>query len=95
MDAEPDENAPSISTTATESITADVDYLADAIFPCKIKYMDLFVLQMRFKPRVPEMELIREEWEAVTRILEDRDDGIYGSVLITGQPGIGTYRSHP
>jgi len=63
------------------------------MFPCEMKYMDLFILKMKSgMPRVPSVVLIRDEWNTVTNIIEDRPKGLGGSILVTGQPGIGVYQ---
>jgi hypothetical protein len=74
---------------------ADVDDLVDPltpdIFPRRIRYMDLTVLGMKDWPRVPIMMLIRSEWEALEHIIDKRPSDIDGSVVLTGQPGIGQH----
>lgn len=80
------------SASDTDYILTDACNLPAAMFPCRMRYMDLSALQMNFSMRIPEMILIRDEWAAITDVLASREDGINGSVLITGQPGMGKYQ---
>jgi hypothetical protein len=80
-------------------IPASVRALADKllgeipnIFPQQIRYMDLTALGIKHEPRVPMMMLIRSEWETLADvIIGDRLEGLHGSVVLTGQPGIGQH----
>jgi hypothetical protein len=74
--------------TSTSGID-DPDSLPPAMFPRQLKYMDLSVLELHYPPRVPQLMLIRNEWANITKILDEREEGILGSAIITGQPGTG------
>jgi hypothetical protein len=77
------------SDVSMDYILSDANNLPPGIFPCQLKYMDLSFLLMKSKIRIPETVMIRNEWLHVTDIINNRRKGIEGSVLITGQPGIG------
>jgi hypothetical protein len=86
------ENAPSTSTSPTDHSIADAGAgnLPAAMFPCQLKYMDLSVLKLKQDLlRVPLMVQIRDEWKNVSDYLDGRPKGHPGSVIVTGQPGIG------
>ena len=86
------ENAPCTSTSPTDDYNiADADTLLVQMFPCELRYMDLSVLQLCQKLRVPWMVKIRDEWRAVSDYLDHRPTGDCGSTIVTGQPGIGKY----
>jgi len=51
--------------------------------------MDLTCLNLRHFDRVPEVLLIRHEWDAVIDLFNKRPSGKRGSAVWTGQPGIG------
>ena len=73
---------------SSDYIADAANNLPDALFPCKLKYMDLTTLHLQHLRRVPQLMLIRDDWATLTRELEAREPGIFGSLLITGQPGI-------
>ena len=83
-----------VSNNATDYIIADASDLPPGIFPCNLKYMDLSFLHIESKIRVSETIMIRNEWYDITKLLGDRPKGLKGSVLITGQPGIGENTSY-
>jgi hypothetical protein len=74
-------------------ISADAASLSEGenpLFPGIIQYMDLAVLELKNPPpRVPTVMLVRDEWKTMIDILNNRKEGIHGSALITGAPGIG------
>jgi hypothetical protein len=68
---------------------AEILEAAPLFFPCKIRYMDLTVLKLKYQPRVPLLMLVRSEWDLMTEEFRRCPKGVDGSVVITGQPGIG------
>ncbi|KAK2464429.1 hypothetical protein APHAL10511_003577 [Amanita phalloides] len=64
---------------------------AKAIFPYTIQYVDLTVLNLKNNFRVPPLMLFRNEWGTMIDIFNKRThlNGIKGSTIFTGQPGIG------
>ena len=66
-----------------------------AIFPCTIRYMDLTCLNLRHFKRVSQVLLIRNEWDAVVDIFNQREIGFRGSAILTGQPGTGKHHCSP
>lgn len=73
-------------------ISADAASLSDGenpLLPGIIQYMDLAVLELKNPPRVPTVMLVRDECKTMIDILNNRKEGIHGSALITGAPGIG------
>lgn len=62
---------------------------SNPVLPCTIRYMDLTCLGLQHFDRVPEVLLIRDEWDAVIDIFNKRPSGKRGSAVWTGQPGIG------
>ena len=62
---------------------------ASMIFPCTICYVDLTTLNMKKKPGMPQLMLFRKEWGTMIDVFNQRQKGILGSAIITGQPGIG------
>ena len=84
---EPDPNSPSYYDT-------NMAFLSDGsatVLPCTIRYMDLTILKLKKFTRVPQVMLIRDDWEAVVDIFNSREKGILGSAVIMGQPGIGEH----
>jgi hypothetical protein len=66
------------------------------IFPYTIHCMDLSDLKLERFNRLPPLTLIRDEWRSILDCVNDvhkRFKGLQGSILITGQPGIGKYHS--
>ena len=74
---------------SSDYIADAANNLPDALFPYKLKYMDLTMLHLPHLHRVPWLMHIRDDWATLTHELEARKPGISGSLLITGQPGIG------
>jgi hypothetical protein len=62
-----------------------------AVFPCVIRYMDLTAAGLRHLRRVPKLMLIRDEWQTMMDIINNRVKGVDGGAIITGQPGIGEH----
>ena len=60
-----------------------------SILPCIIRCMDLTCLNLQHFDRVPQVLLIRDEWDAVIDIFNERPSGKRGSAVWTGQPGTG------
>ena len=73
-------------------IADDVFKAAPMMFPCKIRYLDLTVLGLKARPRVPALMQIRSEWDLMMQTIEQQfHEGVQGSIVITGQPGIGQH----
>src|SRR5262249_408676 len=70
-------------------VTSEISELFARIFPCELRFMDLTQLDLRYKPRVPTLMLIRSEWNSMMEIVEESYKGVSGSAVVTGQPGIG------
>jgi hypothetical protein len=66
-----------------------LSHKSSAVFPCTIRYMDLTCLELQYFNRVPQVLLIRDEWDKVVDIFNNRGTGIQGSAVLTGQSGIG------
>jgi len=62
-----------------------------SVFPCTIQYMDLTPFNLKFLTRVPHLMLIRDEWKAMIDLFNKRENGIHGSAVFTGSPGIGEH----
>jgi len=59
------------------------------VLPCTIRFMDLTCLNLQHFDRMPQVLLIRDEWDAVIDIFNQRRTGKRGGAILTGQPGIG------
>jgi hypothetical protein len=70
---------------------AELSKRPTAILPRIVRYMDLTPFGLKELDRVPHMMLIRDEWEALVNITKARLQGVRGSAIITGQPGIGEH----
>ncbi|KAF8346217.1 hypothetical protein F5887DRAFT_1073864 [Amanita rubescens] len=70
---------------------ADLSNEAKAIFPYTIRYLDLTGLGLGEDLLVPQLMLFRNEWDIMIDIFNDRTNGIRGSAVFTGQPGIGEH----
>jgi hypothetical protein len=57
---------------------------SNAVFPCTIRYMDLTFLNLEFFDRVSQILLIRDEWDAVVDIFNERTTGKHGSAIFPG-----------
>ena len=57
--------------------------------PARIRYVDITPLKLLFRPRVAFPVLLRDEYDVITTILDNNEEGIGGSCVITGQPGAG------
>jgi hypothetical protein len=91
-DASAAEHAP-ISENALTSIQTpasdNLDLVCD-IFPCQLRYLDLVGLELKEKSiRMPNIMLVRSEWDATMELIVKAVKGVEGSIIITGQPGIG------
>jgi hypothetical protein len=92
-EAEPD--SAMILPMAIELDNIEDDETADGLdwlpsdFPSKLHYIDLSFLGLKNSLRVPNLMLIRHEWLTLMDIIQNKENGVKGSVIITGQPGIG------
>ena len=76
-------------------INTDAIYLSTGvtgIFPCTIRYMDLTSLELKYRVRIPQLTLLRNEWGNMVDIFNGRQKGVLGSAVFTGQTGIGEHR---
>ena len=81
-------------TNRDSYIYVDAAYLSKgitAILPCTFQYMDLTPLQLEHLIRVPHVMLLRNEWSNMVDIFNQREKGIQGGAVFTGQPGIGEH----
>ena len=60
----------------------------ESLFPFILNFLDLSTLGLNVTP-LPLSFLHRQEYEDISKLIEDRTEGYGGSVLISGQPGIG------
>jgi len=73
----------------------DVDLYPDELFeflPARFQYVDITPLKLQHLPRVAFPVFFRDEYQIMSAILDDREKGIDGSCLITGQPDSGESR---
>jgi hypothetical protein len=96
VDDEDDEDGKREDDNRTDKayIDKDRDVLSSepsAIFPCTIRFMDLAFLNLQHFDRVAQVLLIRDEWDAVVDIYNERQAGLRGSAILTGQPGSGKH----
>jgi len=70
----------------------DASFVAPMLFPCKMRYLDLTQLGLKYsQPRMPQLMLIRSEWSSMMSYITAARKGAQGSIVFTGQPGIGLY----
>ena len=86
IDTDPDH----CSSDHVDSHMAHLSNEAKAIFPYTIWYVDLTVLKLEGL-RVPPLMLFRNEWGTMIDLFNEREKGIRGSAVFTGQPGIGEH----
>ena len=86
MDTDPDH----CSSDHIDPHMAHLSNEAKAIFPYTIRYVDLTVLKLEGL-RVPPLMLFRNEWGTMIDLFNEREKGIRGSAVFTGQPGIGEH----
>jgi hypothetical protein len=75
----------------------DSDGLDDELrsfFPATIQYLDLSSLELSNPPRrLPLPLLIRQEYNVISKLLDDLPKDNNGSAIVSGQPGIGDFLS--
>lgn len=71
-------------------LSPEIPELPFGIFPYKMRYLDLTILDLKSKPRVPTLMLIRSDWDSIMDSIGHDVEGRDDSVVITGQPGIGS-----
>ena len=64
---------------------------ADTIFPFTLCFLDLSTLGLRARVshRLPSPLFLREEYNHISRLIEDEPVNSHGSVIVSGQPGTG------
>ena len=75
----------------------DNDSLDDelrSLFPATIQYLDLSSLELSDPlRRLPLPLLIRQEYNVISKLLDDLPKNNKGSAIVSGQPGIGDFLS--
>jgi len=63
----------------------------DTIFPFTLRFLDLSTLGLRARVshRLPLPLLLRQEYDHISRLIEDEPVNGHGSVIVSGQPGTG------
>jgi hypothetical protein len=62
----------------------------DALFPSTFRYLDLSSLGLKESTsRFPLPLLLREEYDHITKLIDEGPEGASGSVIVSGQPGTG------
>ena len=65
-----------------------------SFFPATIHYLDLSSLKLSNPPRrLPLPLLIRDEYNVISKLLDDLPKDNSGSAIVSGQPGIGDFLS--
>lgn len=86
-----------ISGPLDDKEAIDGDHFDDDVhsfFPITLQYLDLFRLGLRrMSLRMPAPLLIRREYHALSELLSKLPKDSAGSVMISGQPGAGTFTS--
>jgi hypothetical protein len=72
-----------------DSLSSEMSELPSGTFPCTIQYLDLNILSLKNLPRVPTLMLIRSDWKHMMDRVCNRQKSIEGTIVVTGQPGIG------
>ena len=69
------------------------DVVLKSLFPCTLDFLDLSTLRLKesVSTRFPLPLFIREEYKEISQLIKDRPQNSGGSVLISGQPGIGEF----
>jgi hypothetical protein len=76
--------------TVSQDMLPDAMKLLDGTLPCTIRFMDFAILEVKSSyKRFPMLMLIRDEWRLLMNMPFGEAEGLDGSVIITGQPGIG------
>lgn len=91
MDDEEDDPDVSIENDSDDDSDEDPDGLFE-LLPARIRYIDITPLKLQFFPHVAFPILLRDEYDVMSTIMDDRENDITGSCLITGQPSAG--KSH-
>jgi hypothetical protein len=73
-----------------EKNDTDPDALLE-ILPATIRYVDITPLDLTHPLRVEFPLLIRDEYDVISTMLNNRKEGFEGSCLVTGPPGIGEH----
>ena len=100
VECDPEVNDPDINMKHegdSDEVDSDDDSYPDELFeflPATIRYLDITPLQLQHHPRISFPLLLRDEYDIMSNNLQDMQvfEGIAGSCLITGQPGIGEPR---
>jgi hypothetical protein len=62
----------------------------NSLFPFTLKFLDLTTLGLKYvPPRLPSPLFLRQEYDDISALIEREPKSTYGSVIVTGQPGIG------
>ena len=86
------DSEPSNKRDDSEAINED-DIVLESLFPCILKFLDLSTLGIESVDVTPLgfPLLHRQEYEDISKLIEDKPQSNGGSVLISGQPGIGEF----
>jgi len=63
----------------------------NTIFPSTLHFLDLSILRLKahISDRLPLPLLLRQEYDYISTLIENEPRNLYGSVIVSGQPGTG------
>jgi hypothetical protein len=69
------------------------DTVLESLFPSFVSFLDLSILNLKetAPSRLPLPLLIRKEYEHISDLIKKNPQSSGGSVIISGQPGIGEF----
>jgi hypothetical protein len=91
-------DTPNSDVDMKDDFISDDDCNLDVLFellPAKIRYVDITPLNLQSPPPIAFPVFIRDEYDAMSSILNNCPKGTAGSCLITGQSSCGEYGPLP
>ena len=85
-----DNNMDQVDDNADPEAIDEDDFNIDSFFPFTLNYLDLSALELEVMPaRIPLPLFIRQEYDHISKLIDEGRRGSRGSVIISGQPGTG------
>jgi len=82
--------AEALSPWHPEDRKDDDDSVIHTLFPYTLKYLDLSILKLQEKSnRFPSPLLLRQEYDHISKLIDNGPRSGDGSVILSGQPGTG------
>ena len=90
---DPDDNDNRVDDVDDPEAREEDDTVLESLFPSLLSFLDLSILNLKetAPSRLPLPLLLRKEYEHISDLIEEKPQSSGGSVIISGQSGVGEF----